>query len=392
MIEFQTVTALNQNVKALLESQYGLVAVMGEISNLSKPSSGHSYFTLKDKHAQVRCAFFKTHQRINMTLQEGMQIKVIGRLSLFEQRGDYQIIVQSFEEAGTGVLYQQFEALKRKLFAEGLFNAEHKKTLPRFPETIAIVTSPKSAALRDMLITIYKRYPLAEIKIYPVEVQGQTASRQLTLAVQAICDEQVADVILLARGGGSLEDLWAFNDEGLARAIFQAGIPVVTGVGHETDFTIADFVADHRAATPTAAALAVTPDQQVLKQYFKQVETRLAHYLKQQVYFQSKQLTYLENQLTKPLSKLTQQGQTIDYLEQQLHVFMRQKLKQYEQAMRLCTQTLNAFSPLETLNRGYAIATQAGKTLTSPADIQCNEPIELRLAKGKVVCWVILLP
>jgi exodeoxyribonuclease VII large subunit len=427
-----TVSELNQSVKSLLENTYGMIAVTGEISNLSKPSSGHYYFTLKDTHAQVRCAFFKTYQRqLSCTLQEGMQVIATGKLSLFEPRGDYQLIVQHVEEAGIGALYRQFEALKKKLSQEGLFDTLHKRTLPRFPHTIALVTSPKGAALRDILITLYRRYPVANILVYPCEVQGQTAAAQLTCAIQTVCQENHAEVIILSRGGGSIEDLWAFNNEALARAIFHAHIPIVTGIGHETDFTIADFVADYRAATPTAAAAAISPDQKDLHQQLLQHETRLVYYLIQQVNSYKKQLAYLENQLKSYAPRLSQQSQTLDFLEQQLEQalnwlihkkkaqleplynlvlsnnlyprldrlsfqqeklqgqlisYMEHELSDKRQALSLYAQTLDTLSPLDTLNRGYAIATQSGKILMDSGTVLPDQVIEIRLAKGKLHC------
>jgi exodeoxyribonuclease VII large subunit len=434
LIATLTVTELNQKVKSLLENNFCLIAVTGEISNLSKPSSGHAYFTLKDAHAQIRCAYFKTYQRQTpIALSDGMQLNVIGKISLFEPRGDYQLIVQRFEEAGTGLLYRQFEALKKKLSLEGLFDPQYKQPLPSFPETIAVITSSKSAALRDILITLYKRYPLCEIILYPCEVQGKTAAGQLTKAIERVCQENQAQVILLARGGGSIEDLYAFNDEALARAMFHATIPIVTGIGHETDFTIADFIADHRAATPTAAAAAITPDQKALNQKLQHIEARLVYQLTQQFNQQHNKLTYLETQLKNRLPRLTQQTQTIDYLEQQLQqtmnwllhkktlqlqplyqtllstnlltkiqilkhhqektqiqltLLMQHMLTQRKQKVALHSQALGALSPLETLNRGYAIVTQGGEILMDSEVVNMDEPIEVRLAKGKFQCLI----
>lgn len=430
-----TVSELNQSVKSLLENTYGMIAVTGEISNLSKPSSGHCYFTLKDAQAQVRCAFFKTYQRqLTQPLQEGMQVIATGKLSLFEPRGDYQLIVQHVEEAGIGNLYKQFEALKKKLLQEGLFDTQHKRNLPRFPHTIALITSPKGAALRDILITLYRRFPVANIIVYPCEVQGQTAAAQLTAAIQTACQENHAEVIILSRGGGSIEDLWAFNNEGLARAIFQAHIPIVTGVGHETDFTIADLVADYRAATPTAAAAAICPDQKDLHQQLLQHETRLIYHLVQKIDAHKKQIIYLETQLKSYAPRLAHQNQTLDFLEQrleqalnwlihkkkgqldplynlilshnphpklqrltfqqnllegQLTSYMEQKLTQMKQTLALQTQTLSTLSPLETLYRGYALATQSGKILMDSELVLADEPIQLRLAKGTLLCKTV---
>jgi len=268
---------LNREVRLHLEAGFPRVWLSGEISNLSKPASGHWYFTLKDDRAQIRCALFRG-QRGNVAGQPaaGDQVLVRGRISLYEARGDFQLIADAMLPAGAGALQQAFEALKRKLEAEGLFESERKRPLPPYPAEIAVVTSATGAAVRDILATLRRRWPAARVALYPTQVQGEQAVPALLAALDEVRRDARADVMLLARGGGSLEDLWAFNDEQLARRIAAMPMPVVCGVGHETDFTIADFVADLRAATPTAAAEAATPDGPALRQTIEALTQRLA--------------------------------------------------------------------------------------------------------------------
>jgi len=267
---------LNREVRVHLEAGFPRLWIAGEISNLARPASGHWYFTLKDERAQIRCALFRG-QRENVIgdPQSGDQVLVRGRLSLYEARGDYQLIADAMLPAGSGALQQAFEALKKKLEAEGLFDPASKRSLPRYPAIIAVVTSPTGAAVRDILTTLKRRWPAARVKLYKTQVQGERAVPEIIRALDAVERDGAGDVVILARGGGSLEDLWAFNDERLARRIADMSIPLISGVGHETDFTIADFVADLRAATPTAAAEAATPDGPALSRQLAALEQRL---------------------------------------------------------------------------------------------------------------------
>jgi len=270
-------TELNREVRVHLEAGFPRLWIAGEISNLARPASGHWYFTLKDDRAQIRCALFRG-QRANVAgdPQSGDQVLVRGRLSLYEARGDYQLIADAMLPAGSGALQQAFEALKKKLERDGLFDPASKLPLPPYPKNIAVVTSPTGAAVRDITTTLKRRWPAAQVKLYKTQVQGERAAPELVRALDAVERDATADVVILARGGGSLEDLWAFNDEALARRIASMTVPLVSGVGHETDFTIADFVADLRAATPTAAAEAVTPDGPALLRQVAALEQRLA--------------------------------------------------------------------------------------------------------------------
>ncbi|ROR34890.1 exodeoxyribonuclease VII large subunit [Inmirania thermothiophila] len=260
--EIYTVSRLNREARALLEEGFPLLWVEGEVSNLARPRSGHLYFTLKDASAQVRCAFFRNRHRPGMpALADGMQVLVRARVSLYEARGDYQLLVESVEEAGDGALRRAFEALKARLAAEGLFDADRKRPLPRLPRAVAVVTSPTGAAIRDILHVLARRFPAVPVYVYPTAVQGEGAAAQIVAAIRRAGRERRADVLILARGGGSLEDLWPFNEEAVARAIRACPIPVVSGVGHEVDVTIADLAADLRAPTPSAAAELVVPDR-----------------------------------------------------------------------------------------------------------------------------------
>ncbi|MFJ1268156.1 exodeoxyribonuclease VII large subunit [Legionella lytica] len=430
-----TVSQLNRQVKSYLENELGIVHVEGEISNLSKPASGHFYFTLKDSGAQIRCVFFKNRHfgASASKLCDGQHLVASGRLSLYEARGDYQLIVEQITEAGLGALYQRFEELKNKLANEGLFHPERKKALPRMPKTIGVITSTTGAAIRDILSTLARRYPLAKVFIYPSEVQGAGAAQQLIKALQHANKEKRCEVLILARGGGSIEDLWSFNDEQLARQIAQSSIPLVSGVGHETDFTIADFVADYRAETPTAAATAVTPDSLELLRALNHSMLRLQEAIHRQLQKNQIKLRHLMDKISSPQKAISSYWQTTDYLERQLISSMNQIIKQKTHQLHLCTHqlnthnpktqiqhaqnqlqqktqqltqqmqnklsqfkfqmqtlmsTLHAVSPLATLDRGYAIATLKDKVLFSAEQTQIGDTIEVRLAQGKLACEI----
>ncbi|HFV2994620.1 TPA: exodeoxyribonuclease VII large subunit [Legionella pneumophila] len=430
-----TVSQLNRQVKGFLENEIGLVHVEGEISNLSKPSSGHYYFTLKDSTAQIRCAFFKNRHSSSLlrNFNDGQQIVASGKLSLYEARGEYQLIVEEIVEAGMGILYQRFEELKIKLAREGLFNPERKKTLPRIPETIGIITSPTGAAIQDILSTLARRFPIARIIIYPSEVQGQAAPQQLVNALKLANAHKRCQVLILARGGGSIEDLWAFNDEYLARQIAISKIPVVSGIGHETDFTIADFVADYRAETPTAAATAVTPNCIELFNILDTAIYRLHDAIIRLVKGLQLKLNHLIDKIASPRQTISTYWQTLDYLERQLisamtqfinlninkvnlfstqlqannpktqiertKIQLRQLILQLTQEIRIKVNqlkhqlstnlsTLHAVSPLATLDRGYAIVSKNQRILFAAQQAQIGDTIDVRLAKGSLACEV----
>ncbi len=390
LLETLTVTQLNRRVRRWLEEDIGAISVQGEVSNLSRPTSGHAYFSLKDTTAQLRCVFFKGRHRkdTNTILQNGQALILRGTLSVYEARGDYQLIVDSIEAAGAGDLFQQFEALKLKLKAQGLFEATRKKTWPKYPTTIGLITSPTGAAIRDMQSTLARRFPLSNVQLYPTEVQGAQAAPQLIQAIQQANRDAKCDVLLLARGGGSLEDLWAFNDEQLAYTIAESHIPIISGVGHETDFTIADFVADHRAETPTAAAVAATPDQQQLKEHCHRLHLRLNTAMTRMLSHQSERLNMLSGRLKSPKHILQAHWQTLDYATRQLQMHMTNTLTQKQHALKQLATTLNALSPLATLNRGYAIASTKTGVIRQPLDAPIGSSVNVKLSQGSLTCKV----
>ena len=426
-----SVTRLTREVRVLLDRGLGVVWVEGELSNFSQPASGHWYFSLKDKDAQLRCAMFRMkNMLVGFTPRAGSQLLVRGRISVYEARGEYQLIVEHLEEAGLGALKREFERLKSQLAAEGLFAPARKRPLPRFPRRIGVVTSPTGAALRDILHILKRRYPPAAVLIYPTPVQGVAAAPALVRALSLASARRECDVIVLARGGGSLEDLWAFNDERLARAIHACSLPVVCGVGHEVDFTIADLVADARAPTPSAAAELVVPDRLACLEALEHTAQRLAGGLRREVRVAAARLQATERRLklAHPGVRLQQQMQRLDDLSQRLGGALRarvhhERLRVSELKTRLarrspqhavqeyrarhqqlqtrltraCEQTLahvahrlalaqrglHSVSPLATLTRGFAIITRAdGRVLTDAAAVGPGEQIEARLARG----------
>lgn len=431
-----TVTQLNRQVRSWLEHEMGVVGVEGEISNLSKPASGHFYFTLKDATAQLRCVYFRNRHAgpDNNRLQNGQQVLIHGTLSLYEARGDYQLIVEVLQEAGQGDLYKQFELLKTKLAALGLFDTLRKKTLPRFPEVIGVITSSTGAALRDILSTLARRYPIAHVIVFASEVQGKQAAGQLIQAIKLAHLDNRCDVLILARGGGSIEDLWAFNDEKLAHTIANSLIPIVSGVGHETDFTIADFVADMRAATPTAAAEAVSPNLLDLIAAIQTMEARLLTSMTRFMQHHQLRLHHETQKLTSPKQLISTHWQSLDYLRSQLQHAMHRlftqkrhllhtantaldaknpiillqqekarllhlenclrlqislKINQLKQQFATQLATLHAVSPLATLDRGYAIATSNKKVILDSQQVDPGDIVNIRLAKGNLKSKVI---
>lgn len=386
-----TVTQLNRQIRVMLEEGVGLISVQGEVSNLSRPASGHAYFSLKDTSSQLRCVFFKNRYRKGLEdiLKNGQALTLTGVLSLYEARGDYQLIVEHMTSIGVGSLAQQFEVLKEKLKSLGLFEPIRKKKWPVFSNAIGIITSPTGAAIKDILTTLSRRFPLAAVYIYPSEVQGTQAPNQLIQAIKQANAEARCDVLLLARGGGSLEDLWAFNDEALAFAIAESQIPIISGVGHETDFTIADFVADFRAATPTAAAEAATPDQFQLRDHCQRLIVRLNIAISRLLIHQTDRLHRLLDRLKSPQATLQSQWQTLDYLTRQLYTLMQHLLSEKKHLLAQGMQMLHTLSPLATLSRGYAIASLHAKVITQAKAAPIGSIIDVQLAEGRLHCEVL---
>lgn len=428
-----TVSRLNREVRVLLERGFGTLWLEAEISNFARPSSGHWYFGLKDAGAQVRCAMFRQRNMLcPFTAKDGQKVLVRARIGLYEPRGEYQLIVDHMEDAGLGALKRQFEELSAKLEREGLFATVRKRPVPGLPRRIGVVTSPTGAAIRDILHVLARRFPAVNVLIYPVPVQGAQAAADIIAALRLAGRRAECDVLILARGGGSLEDLWAFNDEGLARAIVASPIPIITGIGHEVDFTIADFVADVRAPTPSAAAEVAVPDAVEWLDAFVRLEVRLHRSLRRRIDEHAKRLRWLIGRasLVSPSAKLAQQSQRLDEVEQRLSRALRRRLSASRERLSWLTgraalvspaarvarqqlrleglriradrawrqiarharerlqplmRTLNAVSPLATLDRGYAIvSTEAGEILRDAAHAKPGSIVEARLAHGRL--------
>jgi len=362
------------------------VWVMGEVSNASVPASGHMYFTLKDQSASLKCVMWKAQaMRLRFTLRAGMAVEAHGAISVYEQGGQYQLYVDAIRPAGEGALYQEFLRLKAQLEAEGLFDTERKRPLPPAPAKIGIVTSPTGAALQDMLNTLKRRYPLAEVVIAPAAVQGEAAPAELIRALARLNAEPGIEVILIARGGGSIEDLWAFNDEGVVRAVAASRIPVISGVGHEVDFTLTDFAADLRAPTPTAAAELATPDKADLRERLFGLAQRLGNAAGMSVQDARDALTLLKARLERvsPQRSINDQRQRVDDLSVRAVLAMTNGMK-FRRSLNLSlTQRLNALNPTAVLGRGYAIVRdRAGGIVHSVGQVVAQEKIRIQVADG----------
>ena len=388
-----SVTQLNTYVRCIMEEDVVLksVFVAGEVSNFKNHyKTGHFYFTLKDENAAVKAVMFRTYSsRLRFAPEDGMRVICRARASVYERDGAYQLYVEDMQPDGSGSLSLAFEQLKRKLFAEGLFDEKHKKPIPKYPETIAVVTSPTGAALQDILNILSRRWPIARVIVVPSGVQGENAESQLVLGIKK-ADTLSADTIIIGRGGGSVEDLWCFNSEALARAIFNCKTPVISAVGHETDFTICDFVADLRAPTPSAAAENASPESLMTAGIVRGFEQRLKDGLCSSLREREMTLERLENSpfLKDPKRIFEQKEMYFDALTDRLSsagkLFLTEKAGDFD---RLCTK-LNAFSPLAVLSRGYSIATVNGKTVKTAAQLKKAREFDLRLSEGTVTCKV----
>ncbi len=406
---------LNREVRLHLEAGFPRLWVEGEISNLARPPSGHLYFTLKDDRAQLSVTLFRSHAR-NLTFrpENGALVQVRGRLGLYEARGQFQLVADNMEAAGEGQLRAAFEALKRRLEEEGLFSPEAKRPLPPLPRRIAVITSPSGAVIRDILNVLARRWPLASVRLYPVPVQGDEAAPAIVRALAAVDAHGWADAVILGRGGGSLEDLWPFNEESVARAIFQATVPVVSAVGHETDTSISDFVADLRAPTPSAAAELLTPDRHQLSRRFDDARKQLVHRLSGRLQGHAQRLDELGERLRgqHPNRRLAQQRTQLEALDRRARVALRRQLTAKGSSLpalrgRLHTQltdllprrrerlaalarTLHAVSPLPTLERGYSLTLDAGsgESIRSVKRLGVGDRLETVLADGRVTSTV----
>lgn len=473
------VSRLVREVRLMLDGSFPLLWVEGEISNLAMPASGHIYFTLKDSAAQVRCAMFRgRNQQLRFTPENGMQVLLRVKVTLYEGRGEFQLVVEHMEEAGSGALQRAYEALKARLGQEGLFDTAHKKPLPALPQTIGIVSSPDGAAVHDILHVLKRRFPAIKVILYPVAVQGETAPRQIANAIQTADQRQECDLLIVGRGGGSLEDLWSFNDELVARALYACQIPTISAVGHEIDYTIADFVADVRAPTPSAAAELAVPEarqlalnlrgllqnlgsriqqklaneqrhirylsqrlprpQQQLKlqqQQLKRLQTQLDYSIQRQLQGKQQQLDYLSVRLPHPqlriswrqtrlqdltqrfekafsvqqqqfrlqsqnlndrlkrllpASRLKQQQQLVEALSSQLNRLVRQQITDHKKQLAQLRRTLSVVSPLNTLERGYSITSdaQTGNVIYRSDEVTIGQSLQIRLFEGQLDCEV----
>ena len=433
-----SVSELNRQVKTLLEQGLAKLWVEGEISNLARPASGHLYFSLKDESSQIRCAWFRQRQRgPTINLNNGDQVLAFGRVSIYEARGDYQLIVEQLEPAGEGELRRRFEALKKKLSAEGLFDEALKQDLPGLPERIGVVTSPSGAAVRDILTVLKRRFPSIPVVIYPTLVQGETAATLIANAIATAVNRNECDVLIITRGGGSLEDLWSFNEEIVARAIHECPIPVVSAVGHEVDFTIADFVADIRAPTPSGAAELVVPDQAEWLRSLGAIAARIAQLGRRYLEEKFQTVDWLSLRLTQsspaaivarqsdwlrnlqqiligairhdlaararnvqnirfrllqrsPAIGVQQSMQRLSALQQRLSGSGRSTVDRLNVRLRLAARTLDSVSPLATLDRGYAIVSddETGRILTDAAKVRPGSDIRAQLAHGTLQATV----
>lgn len=436
--EIYTVSRLNREARFLLEGSFPALWVEGEISGFKAHTSGHWYFCLKDQAAQVKCAMFRPQNRyLTFLPKDGMHVFTKVRVSLYENRGEYQLIAEHMEEAGEGKLRQEFEALKKRLADAGYFDTAHKKTLPPFPQSIGIITSPTGAAIKDILSVLKRRYTAAPIIIYPTLVQGETAAVHIVQAIQDANHRKECDVLILARGGGSLEDLWCFNDERVAHAIYQSELPIVSGVGHEIDFTIADFVADLRAATPTAAAELITPDQNELIEKLLYNEKQLIRAMSQKIMQLKQHIEWTKKhfQQQHPKHKLMEQAQQLDFCEmnlirlqhkllnnlqakcailrtellsknpthrirdihsllnlknQLLQTSVKESLQDKKQFLAHLAAKLHALSPLATLQRGFSIATRISDNtiLKNSTQVKHGEKVHIQLLQGSLECTV----
>ena len=401
-----SVTELNRSVRELLEASIPLLWVGGEISNLTRAASGHWYFSLKDAAAQVRCVMFRSRNAyLDWQPKEGDHVEARALVTLYEARGEFQLTIEALRRAGLGALFEAFEKLKAKLQGEGLFDAAKKRAIPGHPRQIGIVTSPDAAALRDVLTTLRRRMPSIPVVIYPTPVQGKGAAQLIAMAIHTASERAECDVLIVCRGGGSIEDLWSFNEEIVARAIATCSMPVVSGVGHETDFTIADFAADIRAPTPTAAAELVSPDGEALLAGLAQQRSRLARQMEYALSERMQKLDYLARRLTHPGERIRQQGDVLKQLRARLGNAMQHKLEASRAAfapmpqrlnlsaardfelrrlrLQRLTHSLQHLSPQAVLERGYSLVqTKDGSIVRSSHSIKTKDELQVTFAQG----------
>lgn len=392
--EPKSISWINEYIKSILEQEAQLqdIYVSAEISNFKYHTTGHMYFTLKDEQSEIRAVMFKTYaMRVRFKPENGMKVLVHARIGVYEKSGSYQLYVSSMQPEGIGSLYLAFEQLKEKLSKEGLFNAEFKKQLPKFPKTIGIITSPTGAAVRDIIKVAKRRWPFSKLLLFPSAVQGASAPGELIRAVEYFNMENLADVIIIGRGGGSIEDLWGFNDEGLARAIFNSKIPIISAVGHEIDFTICDFVADVRAATPSHAAEIATPDALELKMMINSYALRINASIKSKLDNYKERLGYIANSRIFKNPQIIFEDKKLELinLTDDLITVMDTRVNSYRTKLATLSASLNALSPLSVLSRGYgAVYDKNGTPIKSVSDLEVNDNVQVRLSDGSVYATV----
>ena len=385
-----SITQINEYIRGQMDQDRLLnqLAVRGEISNYKLYPSGHHYFTLKDENAALKCVMFKSNAaRLRFRPENGMKIIAMGRITVYPRDGAFQLYCSGLTVDGVGDLYAAFEQLKKKLAAEGLFSPEHKKPLPPYPGTIGIITSSAGAAIHDMLRILNKRYPLTQVRLIPVRVQGVEAPGEIAAAIRYANHYHLADLLIVGRGGGSMEDLWAFNDEGVAHAIYDSNIPIISAVGHEPDVTISDYVADLRAATPSNAAELAVPDQAALLQSMDSAASAMASYLARQLRSSRQRLATLSRSpaLMSPTGYLNQRRTNLEHLKTRLIAAQSQQLQRRRQRFVGCTAKLDAMSPLKVLTRGYSIVQQQdGSILRSVSQTEPGREIQVKLTDGSL--------
>jgi exodeoxyribonuclease VII large subunit len=388
-LKLLTVTELTNFIKDTLESMVGRVRVLGEISGLRISSPGHAYFTLKDEGATLNCVMFRNVvAKIAILLKDGLKVEATGEVTVYSSRGQYQLVIENLIEAGIGELYQRFEALKKKLAAEGLFDAARKKPIPFLPLRIGVITSPTGAAVRDIINILTRRFPHLHIILYPTLVQGKEAPSEIARAIRRMNELNLVDVLIVGRGGGSLEDLWAFNEEEVARAIFASRLPIISAVGHETDFTIADFVADLRAPTPSAAAELVTQNHQRLMEILSDIGERLERAIEHYIEVRRLHLKQLATShiLYSPVNRLQQYQQRLDEILERLRLYSRTLIEHARRQFALIMARLDALSPEAVLARGYSIVTkpETGEVVKNAQQVNESEQLDVRLHKGNL--------
>ena len=390
-----SVGQINEYIKGRLDNDPGLrnIAIRGELSNYKIYPSGHHYFTIKDNTGAMKCVMFKSSaQRLRFRPENGMQVIAMGSVTVYVRDGVYQLYCTGMVLDGVGDLYAAFEQLKNKLAAQGLFDPAHKKPLPKFPGTIGIVTSAAGAAVHDMLRILRKRYPLTQVKLLPVRVQGAEAPAEIAGAIYYANQHRLADLLIVGRGGGSMEDLWCFNDEMVARAIYDSKIPVISAVGHEPDVTISDFVADLRAATPSNAAELAVPDQDALRQTLDDLQNAMAVAMQAKIARAGERLTNLSGRpvLKSPLASFEGRRKALELLENRLIAAQSGTVAKNRQRFVAQVSKLDAMSPLKVLTRGYAmVAKEDGQIVRSVSDVKPKDPIAVRVSDGTIVATVI---